>query len=322
MNDISNATDLVSVIVPVYNTAPYVDNCLKSILNQTYGNLEIIVVNDGSTDNSAQVLAAYADNPKVKVLTRVNGGLSAARNTGLEAATGEWVMFIDSDDAIHPELVARAIAAGTQAQADYVRFDYRNVPVERQLDFDPLESPPKAHVVDEPVGYFLAHKLHPSACVICFRRSAMAGLTFEPGLVYEDLDFTWRFLRTAKTGVHIDWQAYNYVQTEGSIIRSSPSRRKPASVDRIVRRIDACYESAADCRLKLIRRKLFVTVVKKQILKPYLSKRSRADGEIADYSRTIVGRLLIDGLIRWIDFSPKWWQLLFQARRYAKRQEV
>lgn len=74
MNDISKDTDLVSVIVPVYNTAPYVDHCLKSILDQTYGNLEIIVVNDGSTDNSAQVLAAYADNPKVKVLTRENGG--------------------------------------------------------------------------------------------------------------------------------------------------------------------------------------------------------------------------------------------------------
>ena len=317
-----SARDRVSVIVPVYNTAHYVDNCLQSILNQTYDNLEIIVVNDGSTDNSAQVLSAYAANPRVKVLTRANGGLSAARNTGIEAATGEWVMFIDSDDAIHPELVAQAIKVGRQAEADYVRFDYRNVPVERQLDFDPLEKSPTTHVVDEPVGYFLAHQLHPSACVICFRRSAIAELKFESGLVYEDLDFTWRFLRTVKKGVHIDWKAYNYVQTEGSIIRSSPSRCKPASIDRILRRINACYESADDCRLRLIKRKLFVTVVKKQILKPYLSKQSPADSDLADYSRTLVGKLLIDGLIRWIDFSPKWWQLLIRARRQSKRLEV
>ena len=89
--------NLVSVIVPVYNVAQYVAECLNSLLNQTYRNLEIIVVDDGSTDNSLQICNTFLSDTRVKVFHKENGGLSDARNYGLEKATGAFVLFIDSD---------------------------------------------------------------------------------------------------------------------------------------------------------------------------------------------------------------------------------
>ena len=318
MNDISKDTDLVSVIVPVYNTAPYVDHCLKSILDQTYGNLEIIVVNDGSTDNSAQVLAAYADNPKVKVLTRENGGLSAARNTGMEAATGEWVMFVDSDDTIHPELVERVLTAARGRQIDFVRYGYRYVELAQQFDFEPFNPSAPIKFFSDPAGYFLDHGLHPSACVICFRRSSLNGLKFEPGLIYEDLDFTWRYLCNASAGIHIPWAAYNYVQIPGSIIHSPLSRRKLESIDRILRRLAAIYLSAGVLRLRTLKHKLLAIQVKKLILKPCFIKHEVQDSDILALAGTVAGKLLADGIIGYIDFSPRWWKILLKVRLQAK----
>ena len=90
---------MISIIVPVYNTAPYLPQCLDSLVNQTYRDIEIICVNDGSTDNSPDILKAYAErDSRILVIHQENLGLSGARNKGLESARGEWVMFVDSDD--------------------------------------------------------------------------------------------------------------------------------------------------------------------------------------------------------------------------------
>lgn len=94
----------ISVIVPVYNTEKYVARCLDSVLQNSYENLEVICVNDGSLDGSAKLLERYSRNdPRVIVINQTNQGISAARNTGMQIATGEWVAFIDSDDWIHPQ---------------------------------------------------------------------------------------------------------------------------------------------------------------------------------------------------------------------------
>ena len=92
----------ISVIVAVYNTEKYVEKCLNALLNQTYQNLEIIVVEDGSTDNSKEVLKKYADNKKIKIIyNKKNSGLSYSRNVGLENATGDYIGYIDSDDYVY-----------------------------------------------------------------------------------------------------------------------------------------------------------------------------------------------------------------------------
>ena len=103
MND--SERDLISVIVPVYNVEPFLDRCMQSILRQTYRNLEIILVDDGSTDASAQLCDDYArKDGRVKVLHKTNGGLSDARNAGLELASGAYIGYVDSDDWIEPDM--------------------------------------------------------------------------------------------------------------------------------------------------------------------------------------------------------------------------
>lgn len=108
----------ISVIIPVYNVEPYLERCLKSVTENTYRNLEIICVNDGSTDNCGAILEKFAAvDDRITVITQKNGGLSAARNSGLNAATGDFVVFTDSDDWLHPQFFE--ILTYFQKKSDY-----------------------------------------------------------------------------------------------------------------------------------------------------------------------------------------------------------
>ena len=100
----------VSVIIPVYNLAKYLSKCLESVLAQTYANFEIIAIDDGSTDDSAAILKKYAEKDKrVKPILKANGGVSSARNAGLDKAEGEYIFFLDGDDWIEPETLERLV---------------------------------------------------------------------------------------------------------------------------------------------------------------------------------------------------------------------
>lgn len=115
----------ISVIVPVYNTESYLKKCIESIINQTFRNIEIILVDDGSTDTSAEILADYAlrDN-RIIVIHQENQGLSAARNAGMRSAKGEYIMFVDSDDWIDANTCEKAISAARTSFADIVMWTY------------------------------------------------------------------------------------------------------------------------------------------------------------------------------------------------------
>lgn len=115
----------VSIIIPVYNTARYLEKCLDSVIRQTYPYIEIICVNDGSKDNSLDILNEYAThNTNIKILNQDNGGQSSARNIGIKVSTGRWIMFLDSDDWLEPDTVERAYAAAVANDCDIVSFDY------------------------------------------------------------------------------------------------------------------------------------------------------------------------------------------------------
>ena len=114
---------VVSVIVPVYNVEPYLPQCLDSIVNQTLKNIEIICVNDSSTDNSLNILNHYAEkDPRIKVVTQPNGGAGAARNRGLSLAAGKYLSFLDSDDFFEPDMLELAYNKAVCDKADFVVF--------------------------------------------------------------------------------------------------------------------------------------------------------------------------------------------------------
>ena len=117
---------LISVIIPIYNNEKYLPQCLESVLNQTYKNLEIICVNDGSTDNSTKTLEKFSDS-RIKIINQENKGLATARNTGLKNSTGEYVYFLDSDDWIDKKLIEITLGAIQNNNADIAMFDAYNV---------------------------------------------------------------------------------------------------------------------------------------------------------------------------------------------------
>lgn len=114
-----NVTDKVTVIVPVYNVSSFLSKCIESICEQEYPFLEIILVDDGSTDESGKICDSYAEkDARIKVIHKQNQGVSSARNTGLDVATGRWICFVDGDDYIMPEYVSYMLALGVAYDAD------------------------------------------------------------------------------------------------------------------------------------------------------------------------------------------------------------
>ena len=119
---------LISVIVPIYNVEKYLSRALDSILAQTYHNWEAILVDDGSTDKSGSIADEYAQkDERFKVIHKENGGLSDARNVGMEHVTGEYLLFLDSDDFLHPQLMELCIQAAQRDSSDLVAFTYDRV---------------------------------------------------------------------------------------------------------------------------------------------------------------------------------------------------
>lgn len=123
-----NNEPLVSIIIPVYNVEKYLPECLDSIINQTYSNLEIILVDDGSPDKCGEICDKYAvSDLRIKVIHKENGGVSSARNAGMDISTGEWISFIDSDDTIEKEMISEAISTVLKDKTDMCILDYDKI---------------------------------------------------------------------------------------------------------------------------------------------------------------------------------------------------
>lgn len=116
---------MVSVIIPVYNVEKYLDKCIESIINQTYKNLEIIIINDGSTDNSEDIIKKYIHHSNIVYLKQKNKGISETRNIGVEIANGEFILFVDSDDYIEADCIEKAVNKIKETNSDMAIFGYR-----------------------------------------------------------------------------------------------------------------------------------------------------------------------------------------------------
>jgi len=214
-----NKQPLISVIVPVYNVKEYVAKCLDSICGQTYRNLEIIVVDDGSTDGSGDICDAYAaKDSRIKTLHCENGGQSAARNRGLDIATGEYIAFVDSDDWIEKEMYERLQSAAEQHGADIAMCSYsKDYPnrskVMRDSDKTCLWSGKEA------VGKLFARKrMRDYVWDKIYRRHILDGIRFPEGKLYEDVATTYKLLMKAKMVFFMEKPYYHYLQRQGSTV--------------------------------------------------------------------------------------------------------
>lgn len=213
---------LVSVIVPVYNVESYIDDCLNSIEQQTYRNLEIIVVEDCSTDNSRQVLDSHLINERIKVIRHnKNSGLSAARNTGIAAATGEYIMFVDSDDLVDIRLVAACVDCTLKNNAEVVTYGF--IPfmdgvAKSNLPYSSASLELEPTVLD---NYYFEL---PHFAWLKFIRSSIvktASLEFPVGLYYEDWPFHWHLGLSTRVRYQLPVDLYLYRQRGTSITGST-----------------------------------------------------------------------------------------------------
>lgn len=183
----------VSVIVPVYNVEKYMEECVDSILNQTYPDLEIILVDDGSPDNSGLICDRYAKQypSKIKVVHKTNGGLSSARNAGIDVATGEYVAFVDSDDKILPEMYSDMVTAMERHQVDVVASSF--TPWVGEGSRGHRVAPPVKNEItasgNEVLSLCLNWTIDRSAVTKLYRKSAIGDLRFHEGLTNEDFPF-------------------------------------------------------------------------------------------------------------------------------------
>ena len=222
-----NDTPLVSVIVPVYNVEQYIDDCLNSIRQQSYSNLEIIIVEDCSTDNSDAAIKPHLEDKRVKVIYHeVNSGLSAARNTGIDAATGEFIMFVDSDDLVAPILIESCIEGMKQTNADVITYEC--TPFNDGQDFSKSLSPTskvKNSISLDYLGNEFFNKPH--FAWLKFIRTKIIKtneISFPVGLYYEDWPFHWHLGLSTKNIYHMPISFYLYRQRNTSITGSTGSK--------------------------------------------------------------------------------------------------
>ena len=212
---------LISVIVPVYNVEDYLDQCMESIVGQTYPHLEILMVDDGSTDNSGALCDQWAErDQRIRVIHQENGGLSAARNTALDAMSGELVIMVDSDDVLHPDAVSILLQAIQAHHADvaigsFVVFDgmdanWPTITSEKTVRHYDSQAALKA--------IYYQDKLTNSSCWRLFKASLFNDVRYPVGKYYEDLAIVYPLYKKCSLVVGIDDAVYGYRQRNDSIL--------------------------------------------------------------------------------------------------------
>ena len=212
----------VSVIVPVYNTAKYLAACLDSILASTHQNLEIICVNDGSTDKSATILKEYAKkDSRIKIITQENQGLSAARNTGLKNATGNFITFVDSDDEIKPEMIESLLSVLNKTDADIAACSFEETfPNRKTKSFNKNYSETTYDTKSALRAMLKENGFNVTATMKLFKKSTLKGIKFPIGKLHEDVGFTYRAILNAQKLVFIPEDYYIYHHHDSSIINT------------------------------------------------------------------------------------------------------
>lgn len=230
----------LSIIVPIYNVAPYLRKCVDSLLTQDISDYEIILVDDGSTDDSGAIadelvhafsLSPLASRLQLRVIHQSNAGLSAARNTGIAVAQGEYIMFVDSDDYLQPNVLGTLMEQVERDNLDVLRFRYQNVretgevfvPHEgMKTDYNNYSSEPTDGLT------FLNDRMWVQCYVVQFlvRREIVLQEQFTPSIYFEDTDWTPRMLLRTKRVASTDLVVYNYLWREGSITLSQKDINK------------------------------------------------------------------------------------------------
>ncbi len=225
-----DAAPLISVIVPVYKVEKYLDRCVASIVNQTYQNLEIILVDDGSPDNCPAMCDQWAEkDSRIVVIHKENGGLSDARNAGMKIANGEYISFIDSDDWIEKNFFSYLCITIKEEQCDAAGCNYR-----RGESFSPIEEKTYQSEVYDTISAMSAlidNRIEQVVWNKLYDRRIMEGIFFERGKYHEDEFWSYQIFARTKRYAQITYIGYNYFVRPDSIMGEEYSLKRLDAVE-------------------------------------------------------------------------------------------
>lgn len=254
--DVKSVNMKLSVVVPIYNVEPYLSKCVDSLLAQDMSadEYEIILVDDGSTDVSGTIADEYAERyANICVIHQPNGGLSAARNTGIDAAEGKYIQFVDSDDFLEPNVLGGLVKKMEQDNLDVLRFNYQNIN-ERYEVFEPYKDmKPFVDYRDEICDglTFLTERLG-YACyawqfMIKTKLLKPQEHQFKCGIYFEDTEWTPRLLVRARRVTSVGTMAYNYLMRVGSITQAVTEEKKRKVLADKLSLVDSLNRQAESC---------------------------------------------------------------------------
>lgn len=222
----------ISVIVPVYNVAAYLPQCMDSILSQSYEALEVILIDDGSTDGSGVLCDAYEKkDSRVKVIHQKNGGAASAKNAGLRIATGEYLTFVDSDDYLEPGAYLFMVSTLESHGADVVQSGYRNIFTNSQEDHITQTT-----LCEYEATEYLRRYTNDWTCALLwdklYKRALFEGIFFEEGHIVDDEFFTYQGVMNAQKVVFAPNVIYNYRQRKSSVT-AKPEYRARTVLDKL-----------------------------------------------------------------------------------------
>lgn len=242
--------DRISVIVPVYNVAADLPRCLNSILAQTYPNIEIIAVDDGSPDNAGEILDRYAAaHTNLRVVHKDNGGVTSARLRGVAEATGEWIGFVDGDDEIEPDMYTRLLKNAVEYDADISHCGYQMCFADGRVHYFHNTGISEKHDKITGIRELLSGaKVEPGLCNKLFRKELFQGWEMDESIkINEDLLMNYYLFSNARSSVFDDWCPYHYIVRSGSASRAKLNEHKiydPIKVKKLI--LDSAGEDIYD----------------------------------------------------------------------------
>lgn len=296
--------DLVSIIVPVYNVEKYLKKCVDSIINQTYKNLEIVLVDDGSTDNSGKICDEYAKkDSRIKVIHKQNGGLSDARNVGIDNSKGKYITFIDSDDTIENDYVEYLYSLLKKYKTNLSICNYNVISKDKIIPYIMEEKEMKMNKICALKELLCERLFSVSSCAKLYDIKLFKNVKFPIGKLCEDNGTTYKLIEKCDCISYGSKSKYNYYKRENSIMTSNFNERKfdlIHLVDQMKNELGPKYPE------------LYDEILKKQILSRFSILRQIV---LSDYNN----KEKIDEIVKFLKKNKKF---IFTNKNVSKREKM
>lgn len=237
---------LISIVVPVYNVEEYLNDCVKSLVNQTYKNIEIILVDDGSTDNSGKLCDKWEKkDSRIKAFHKLNGGLSDARNYGTQRISGEYTMYVDSDDCVNCNIIEVLLSSLIETNAQVAICDFVHVFNNSEAEYTFSNSNSMFTAEQAVCEMWYQSSFLPSATGKLYNTDIIKEVPFRKGILFEDIDMMHKVLFKCDRVVYNKSKLYAYQHRDGSITTNRFTQRD-CEILNICNRINAFAEDKSD----------------------------------------------------------------------------